>query len=280
MAVLLRRRRLGRTSCREISAKSSNSIVTVRSDRRFPTGHDLVFRWGCTATVPVRNVVNTASAIHEVNDKVGFRVKLDEHDLCPPTWTRIEDIPEEMLLEGIVVRPKRHSRGRNIRLCHNLNELREAYRAFGEGSYFSKKIDKVAEYRVFVVSGRVVTVAKKTPGNPDDLAWNVARGGRFDVVRWGDWPMKAVRIAVEGFELSSLDFGGVDVMVDADGECYILEINSAPSLTSDYRQTCMAKAFDYIIENGKQRIPRIEERGGYRKFIHPAVCDNAILAEE
>ena len=72
-----------------------------------------------------------------------------------------------------------------------------------------------------------------------------------------------------------LDFGAVDVMVDADGRPYVLEINSAPSQTSPYRQECMAKAFDYIVRNGKEPIPVIAERGGYKRFIHPALTPDA-----
>jgi hypothetical protein len=68
-------------------------------------------------------------------------------------------------------------------------------------------------------------------------------------------------------------------MVDAAGNCYVLEINSAPSLTSPYRQECMGKAFKYIVENGKARIPLVEAKGGYRKFIHPALTDDALLVE-
>ena len=68
-------------------------------------------------------------------------------------------------------------------------------------------------------------------------------------------------------------------MVDGDGEAYVIEINSAPSLTSPYRQACFAKAFDWIVENGKERIPVVKERGGYLKFIHPAVCNRAKLVK-
>ena len=68
-------------------------------------------------------------------------------------------------------------------------------------------------------------------------------------------------------------------MTDKEGNAYVIEINSAPSLTSEYRQQCMAKAFDHIAEHGKQRIPRIKEKGGYLKFIHPAVCDKAKLID-
>jgi len=84
-------------------------------------------------------------------------------------------------------------------------------------------------------------------------------------------------MSVEAFNLSNLDFGGVDVMTDSSGAAYIIEINSAPSLTSEYRQTCFAKVFDYIITHGKERIPLIKSKGGYRKFVHPAISDRARL---
>jgi hypothetical protein len=65
-------------------------------------------------------------------------------------------------------------------------------------------------------------------------------------------------------------------MTDAEGNAYVIEINSAPSLTSEYRQMCMAKCFDYIAEHGKERIPRVEARGDWKKFIHPALTERAL----
>lgn len=285
--IILRRRRLGMTSCREISNLSTTGIRAVRYDRGVPDT-DLVFRWGCTANVPTNNVVNTALAIHEVNDKRTSRLQLSELSLAPKSWGNLEEMRNYFIDTSdtgdidtpVILRPRIHSRGRNI---FKADTFREAYnfvhtRLRPAGRYYiSEYIDKVAEYRVFIVQGRVACVAQKIPGNPNDLAWNVARGGKFENVRWDNWPLKAVRISVEAFNEFSLDFGGVDVMVDNGGNCYVLEINSAPSLTSPYRQQCMAKCFDYIVENGKQHIPLIEERGGYRKFIHPAVSDRAIL---
>lgn len=289
MAIMLRRRKLGRTSCREIARLSNGNITVVRNDlvnANTFNGHDTVIRWGCTADVPngIR-VINKASAIHEVNDKLGFRRILQEAGLCPMTWFSFAQFceekntpPEVNMGFTVVVRPSRHAQGRNLHVCTGLYEVRQACRRYGEGNYYiSELINKVAEYRVAVVQGRAAWVAQKTPGNPQDVAWNVARGGRFDNVRWDDWPLKAVRTAIEAFNLSSLDFGGVDVMVDQDGNCYILEINSAPSLTSPYRQECMSKCFNYILANGKERIPLVQERGGYRKFIHPAITDTALI---
>lgn len=283
--LMVRRRKLGATSCREIAAQSKHDIHVWRNDQPLPVADPtMAIRWGCTANVPTRNVLNTAKAIHEVNDKLGFRRKLNEKGLCPTTWfdtfTCEEDIGafgehahEDSLHRPVVVRPSKHAQGRNLDVCRTPQELDTACRKYPE-FYISELIEKVAEYRVFVVQGRVACVAQKTPGNPEDVAWNVAKGGRFDNVRWGDWPEVVLENAVKSFNQSSLDFGGVDVMVDANGRAYTLEINSAPSLTSPYRQSCMAKCFDWIIDNGKERMMHSTENG-WRGYVHPAISDKA-----
>lgn len=285
-AVILRRRKLGRTSCREIARLSQTGIVAVRNDQPFPEGHDLVIRWGTTSNVPVRNVLNRSEAIHEVNDKAGFRIKLQQANVSVPKTLLLQsdrdfadyrngafdDAPRDIEYVG---RPSKHAQGRKL-IKGTFDECCQQVIRWG-GGYVSQYIAKVKEFRVAVIQGRAVWVAEKTPGNPQDVAWNVAQGGRFDNVRFDDWPLKVVKTAIEGFNVSNLDFGGVDVMLDAEGNAYILEINSAPSLTSPYRQECFAKAFDYIVRNGKERIPLTQERGGYRKFIHPAVSDRAIV---
>lgn len=148
---------------------------------------------------------------------------------------------------------------------------------FSNGWYASEYVRKVAEYRYYVVSGRIVSVAEKTPDNPHAVAWNVAQGGRFDVVRWGEWNMEGARVALEAFKHSGLDFSGVDVMIGPDGRAYVIELNSAPSLpllsdgSISYRQKCMAKAFQYIMRNGKQHFPEPSRYDHYSDVIHPAI---------
>lgn len=291
--IILRRPKLGRATKHVVEFSQSlaqesggQAIAKVcRNDKPLPDNLSLVIRWGTTSNVDCRNVVNSAEAIHRVNDKAGFRSLLMAHHmagndlLCPWTFGQAQMDPEDQNGPAwpVVVRPRTHAQGKHVYLCNNYNELDAATSRCGLGWYASTYIAKVAEYRVTFVQGRVVWVAKKTPGDPNAIAWNVARGGRFDNVRWDDWPLRAVRVAREAFVLSGLDFGAVDVMVDADGRPYVLEINSAPSQTSPYRQECMAKAFNYLIANGKEAIPVTQERGGYRKYGHPAVVDNAIV---
>ena len=278
MNYILRRRRLGATSCREISAQSTTGISVVRNDTPLPEEAQYVFRWGCTSTIPSGTVINRAAAIHAVADKKNFRLLLDEHELCPATWGDLETF--KLQQEGaanwpFVVRPAAHSQGQHVYLCNTMEEVESACSRF-DNYYISEYIKKEAEYRVCVVQGRVAWVAQKTPANPEDVAWNVARGGRFDNVRWGDWPLKACRIAIEAFNLSGLDFGGVDIMIKEE-DVYVLEINSAPSLTSPYRQACMAKCFDWIVQNGRGHIPLIEARGDWKKFAHPALDERVLV---
>lgn len=280
-AIILRRRKLGRTSAREIAACSATGIKVVRNwmPRDWADAGqliDYVFRWGCTSesSRPEAKTVNTAQAIRWCSNKRQGRLDMQEAGVpVPKTWGSVEEwfnaIPAGEI-KAVVARPEIHAQGRHLLLSNNPAKFNQFAQAHGS-IYLSEYIKKVAEYRVLVCQGRVVWVAQKTPGNPEDVAWNVARGGRFDNVRWAAWPMEVIKAAIAAANVSKTDFCGVDVMSDEDGKPYVLEVNSAPSQTSPYRQSCLAKAFDYIVKNGKQHFPSPAAYMGWKDVIHPAV---------
>jgi len=268
-AYILRRRGLGKTSCEAIENFSKQNIVSIRNDHIIPIGLELCIRWGCTSNIPQRKVVNDSKYIHLVNNKTEFRRILNDNNLCPKTWFNTND----NIFFPVIVRPEHHSRGRNIYYCENNKELVFAIERCYPNYYISEFINKIEEYRVFCAQGRIICVAKKTPKDINDIAWNVAKGGRFDNVRWGEWNLNVLDKAISAFNLSELDFGGVDVMVDKEGQSYILEINSAPSLTSPYRQQCFSLLFDWIVENKEENIP-ITHKRRWRDFIHPCIIND------
>lgn len=277
MAVILRRRKLGRTSCREIASLAQSDIKIVRNWRdSWPSGTDIVFRWGCTSSLPYSmTTVNTAEAIHWCSDKKNGRLEMQEAGVpVPETWSNESFLTYEGEMNGqFVLRPSHHAQGRHL-WTGSQQELKGKLTSRWFPGYISRLIDKVAEYRVFVCQNRAVWVAKKTPGNPEAVAWNVAQGGRFDNVRWSEWNTRVVDAALKAAKVSGTDFCGVDVMLDAEGNPYVLEVNSAPSQTSPYRQQCVAKAFDYIIQsNSKAHFEDVEwnERRTWKSYIHPAV---------
>jgi len=120
-------------------------------------------------------------------------------------------------------------------------------------------------------------MSEKIQEDRNMIAWNHEAGSSFTNLRWGEWELKAVKYAIKAFNYFELDFGAVDIMMDNDRNCYVLEINSAPTLTSEYRQDCISKVFDYMINKGTERIQLTEELGGWRKFIHPAISDESII---
>lgn len=290
-AIILRRRKLGRGSSRGIRAASTKGIIEVRHWKdRLPAAIGTLFRWGCTASVPGAAVtVNTAESISWCSDKKQGRLDMQAQGVpVPETWTSTDFVNQ--LANGLefedsyrfVLRPAKHAQGRH--LYHGTaQEIADRIRGSTtlRDGYVSVQIDKVAEYRVFCVQNRVAWVAKKTPGNPEQVAWNVAQGGRFDNVRWDEWPKRVIQAALAAAKVSGTDFCGVDVMVDGAGAPFVLEVNSAPSQTSPYRQSCVAKAFDYIVEHGKAAFDDVPDspRRTYKSYIHPAVRGEATSAQ-
>lgn len=269
----------------------------------------LVVRWGVTtpmSTLPElesidtgsMKVYNKAEAISRVNNKSQFRELLLSEDttsgLVPPT-TFLErgcavEIPNDTY--PVIVRPNKHAQGRNLWVANNWEELSGIFRRYernrlAQGGYISKLIPKQKEYRVYVFDGRVASVAEKIPHDRNQVAWNVAQGGEFRVVRWDEWPLEVIRASVECFRLSGLNFGGVDVILSDQNIPYVIEINSAPSLPAlsdgsiSYRQSAMAKCFAYAYNKivAGETTTWMEPSGydNWRNVIHPALNHNAIL---
>lgn len=277
----VRRRRLGRGSTNGILAALPEAVhasvvcswipeqvVTILPD-------DVVVRWGCTANLPAHHkTLNTAAAIHWCADKRAGRLAMQEAGVPVPETVAVGDgnqmVPYPLTQDRWVGRPVRHAQGRNLVVGSTAECVRQV--ALWGGGYISRLIQKVAEYRFFVAFNRVVWCARKTPGNPDQVAWNVAQGGRFDNVRWEEWPIGAAKACLAAARVSGADFCGVDVMVDADGAPYVLEVNSAPSQTSPYRQRCVANALAYHVSRGDfTHLPDPANIRTYKSIIHPAI---------
>lgn len=296
MITFFRRKKLGAGSTRgmvafmegkqpyQISAIKYDGTYAsiIRNDKLDHVDTDWLVRWGCTTatSVPVAKQLNISEGIHLVSNKLEMRkiLHFQNESLIPSTiWHGNFSHAKYPL----VVRPKIHAQGKHLWVVNNEEQLQDCLvdnDVLHDGWYASEFIDKVAEYRVYVVSGRVATVARKTPADPSAVAWNVAQGGSFDVVPWGQWPMEAIRVAIEAFKYSLLDFSGVDVMVDAAGRAYVIELNSAPSLPGlsdgsiSYRQKCMAKYFSWVNDHGKEHLS-VDGYDSWKQVIHPAIVE-------
>lgn len=83
------------------------------------------------------------------------------------------------------------------------------------------------DLRVIVLAGRILaSMRRRAP--LDDFRSNLHRGGEAAPV--GDLPATWAAIALRATAALGLDFAGVDLMADADGQALVLEVNPVPSL--------------------------------------------------
>lgn len=267
-AVILRRKWYGNPSVGKIVAMMKQPVSEVRNwCDEFPEDTDLVIRWGTTSNAPCRKVVNTAGAIHAAYNKTEMRKTLQEGGLCPPTmfskadtvafWPSINQLP-------VIIRPKHHEAGRDFHRCNTVEEAITAWDAVGVGGYANVFIDIAVEYRVVIAQGRVLWVVLN-----DHIS------DKWGYIRWSEWDLRAVDRALVAFARTGLDFGAVDVMVDAEGTPWVTEVNTAPEVCYEYQPGLLAKAFDYMIDNGKKTLPSKPEATSWKQVIHPAVSEQA-----
>lgn len=273
---------------RRASGFTGHRASTKRLDHHEPLTipeDSLLVRWGCrgrTEGIELHRQVNKSAAIRETGDKRGFREKLMRvaPHLVPHSYFSMIELPH---LKEVVLRTAQHARGKGLWKCKGIYQLYNTLRQnnLHQGDWYaSDYVEKVAEYRVYIMEGRVVKVDNKIPADPKAVAWNTHGGGKFENVKWEDWvPLagEAIKVALEVDNNTSLDFGGYDVMVDGAGRAYLLEVNTAPSVTPrddglpSYSQKCMAKGFMWMAEHGLGKVPPVVKCEGWRDVIHPAI---------
>ena len=283
MFYLYRRRKLGNGTCRAIQQylKTNHNVgsVILRNDQPTPvfTEDDVLLRWGCTSNVHgPGKILNLGSHIHNTSDKCEFRehLQLTHPNIVPITWFDYDDLN---ITYPCILRHKFHAQGKHLWFCTDPDQLQDAIFAHAElyhtdDFYISEYIPKVAEYRVCFIQNKVAWIAQKIPANPNAVAWNVAQGGKFINVRWKDWPINVIDAALLAHKEGKLFLSGVDVMVDMDNKPYVLEINSAPSHTSPYRQASVAACLAWCVKNNTwYNLPLNTNYNKYLRHLHPGL---------
>ena len=285
---ILRRKWVGNPTTFRISENSDHLSVHSTNDGPPPDPNGgYVFRWGTTSTIPGEHkTVNSAKAIHAVFDKRASRKVFSDKGMAPKSWMTYNDFLEAVvdaglsntMPDGVIVRPKNHIRGQDMDFCTTALEIKTASQKHPDGYYISTYIPKVKEFRVFVVSGRILGICEKKPVDASAISWGCAdeEGGAFKYIKWSSWDLSLADLCIRAQEEMKIDFAAVDVIQDAAGVYYLLELNSAPSMTT-YWAECFGKSFDYIVHHGKAFVPRGTD-GTWKSLIHPSLTTEAKVA--
>jgi glutathione synthase/RimK-type ligase-like ATP-grasp enzyme len=185
----------------------------------------LVINWGGSEAMPSDLVIiNRPEAVRISSDQVESIRRLG--DLAPRTVAR----PDQLALLGSerVVAKRRHGArgsGKTVIASDAAWSQRVQY------DMFQEFIPDRREYRVSVLSGRVVSAYLKRP--PEDASpENLRPDWTFERARL--MPRRVVAVAREAARRVGLDYAGVDVIEDTrTGRVYCLEANAAPGMSEE-----------------------------------------------
>ena len=185
-------------------------------------------------------IYNDVKAIERTVDKAMTSFLLQLHGVStPPTWiaesrTHAESIRQIAAQNNqtLVIKPLFGSQGLGVRKLQAHEPLPVPMQQFVDGVYYLQQLietpmiagkDAPHDYRVFVINGKVVAAMKRI-----GTSWvnNVAAGGRCEVAEQNQ---SMIELALKAAAAVSIDYCGVDIIQAANGDYYVLEVNSIPA---------------------------------------------------
>ena len=182
-------------------------------------------------------VYNDARAIERTVDKAMTSFLLRRAGVpTPPTWVvETRDKARAVLLKEtaaghrVVIKPLFGSQGSGLRLLSAGMDVPDLAQYQGV-AYLQRYIDsgegRGHDYRVFVIGGSAAAAMRRW-----GVCWisNAARGARCEAVE----PTPALaQLACDAARAVGADYAGVDIVVDRQGDAYVIEVNGMPAWRS------------------------------------------------
>jgi RimK family alpha-L-glutamate ligase len=177
-------------------------------------------------------VLNPPSALVAAHDKLLTARLLRRAALPHPQTTRVGlGLPEPELEFPLVLKPRYGSWGRDVFLCRDRAELREALgvlesrRWFAQHGALAQELvpPRGEDLRAIVAAGRVIGSARRVAA-PGEWRTNVALGARIEPA---PTPPEAAALARAAATAIRGDLVGVDLLPLPSGHWTILELNAA-----------------------------------------------------
>ena len=181
-------------------------------------------------------VYNDGHAVERTVDKAMTSFLLHHHQISTPaTWVcesrhhaQTVMLRETMAGRSLVIKPLFGSQGMGVRKLDPQSGLPVPMEQHVEGLYYLQNYIDSGEgawhdFRVFVINGQAVA-AMARHGN----SWlnNVALGARCEAIGIDS---EIAALAVAAAKAVDIDYCGVDIIRDAEGHLFILEVNSIPA---------------------------------------------------
>ncbi len=177
-------------------------------------------------------VVNSARTIELCVDKAATSFALANRGiLTPPTWTVQSEQAAQQIVRReagrgpLVLKPLFGAQGYGLKLIRRVEDL-PPFEAV-EGVYYLQRFiagdqNGFRDIRLFVSRGEVVAAMTR---HAKHWITNVKLGARPE---WFEPDAEMIELALRASAAVAADFAGVDIIRDAAGAPYVLEVNSMP----------------------------------------------------
>jgi tetrahydromethanopterin:alpha-L-glutamate ligase len=198
-------------------------------------------------------IYNDAKAIERTVDKGMTSFILKQHNIpTPATWVCESRQQAHAIIESqlqhqsaLVIKPLFGSQGQGVRLIQKHDAYPLPRDLFVDGVYYlQQKIETGAhnyDYRVFIINNHAVATMQRSG---EGWLHNVARGAQCTWVQDASIAMLAESAA----KALNIDYCGVDIIRDADGKLWVLEVNSIPAWRG-LQSVCSANIAQLVVDD-------------------------------
>ena len=153
----------------------------------------------------------------------------------------------EKLGYPIVVKELSAQRGTGVYIIRKYEDFKDLPLVGPHGGttefLFQKFYKSDEEYRVLTLKNKIGAYERKIRTDPNEFRSNVALGAVEEFIDIAKIPEKMKDIAVKAGIALGIEIAGVDILVDKDGDYWLLEANRGPGLTYD---TSMSPELDNL----------------------------------
>lgn len=180
------------------------------------------------------SVVNAGKAVERTVDKAMTTFLLKQQGVptpatwvCESRWHAHEIIHHQFALNHkLLLKPLFGSQGRGIRLLEAGSPLPLPMDALVDGVFYLQRFIETGsashDYRVLVVGDEPIAAMRR---NGQSWLNNVAQGAQCE---WID-DQDVLDLAAKAAQVVDIDYCGVDIIRDKDGQLLVLEVNSIPA---------------------------------------------------
>jgi RimK family alpha-L-glutamate ligase len=180
-------------------------------------------------------VYNDGRAVERTVDKAMTSFLLHQHGVSTPrTWVCESRHVAQAVIERestqapLVIKPLFGSQGQGVRLIMQGDAFPVPMERYVDGLYYLQTYIDSGEgawhdHRIFVINGKAVAAMVR-----HGASWvnNVALGGRCEAIALGG---ELGALAEAASRAVDINYCGVDIIRDAQGKLYVLEVNSIPA---------------------------------------------------